>query len=51
MARLKLNERFEFITGDPEAAEKIPEWCEMRGYRLLESGTANDGRHRFIIQK
>lgn len=51
LARLKPGESLEFITGDSEAAEKIPEWCDARGYTLLGSGFAPDGRHRFLIQK
>jgi TusA-related sulfurtransferase len=51
MARLKPGERFEFVTGDVSAVEKIPDWCEMRGYTLLESGPSADGRQRFVIQK
>ena len=51
LARLKPGESLEVITGDAEAADKIPEWCDARGYTLLSSGLAPDGRHRFLIQK
>ena len=51
MGRLKPGERFEYITSDADAAEKIPPWCDMRGYTLLESGPSTDGRQRFVIQK
>ena len=51
LARLKPGERLEFITGDAEASEKIPPWCDARGYTLLESGPSDDGRQRFLIQK
>lgn len=51
LARLAPGERLEFITGDPEAADKIPAWCDLRGYTLLESGPTPDQRQRFVIQK
>jgi len=51
LARLKQGESLEFITGDAEAADKIPDWCDVRGYSLLGSGLTPDGRHRFLIQK
>ena len=51
LARLKPGESLEFITGDSQAADKIPEWCDARGYTLLGSGPTPDGRYRFLIQK
>jgi TusA-related sulfurtransferase len=51
LARLKPGEALEYITGDPEAGEKIPPWCDARGYTLLKSGPTPDGRQRFLIQK
>ncbi len=30
LARLKPGEVLEFITADPEAADKIPAWCDAR---------------------
>jgi TusA-related sulfurtransferase len=51
LARLSPGETLEFITGDSEAAEKIQEWCDTRGYILLSSDAAADGRQRFLIQK
>ena len=51
MARLQPGERFEFITADPTATDKIPDWCDLRGFTLLDSGPAGNGRQRFIIQK
>jgi len=51
LARLKPGEVFEFITGDPAAGDKIPEWCDLRGYTLLDQRVLPDGRGRFLIQK
>jgi TusA-related sulfurtransferase len=51
LARLQPGETLAFTTSDPEAEEKIPEWCDARGYTLLESGLSDDGRLRFVIQK
>ena len=51
LARLKSGEIFEFITGDHLAGEKIPNWCDQRGYLLLENSVMPDGRLRFLIQK
>lgn len=51
MARLGPGEVLEFITGDLTADTKLPTWCEMRGYRLLEHSELPDGRWRFLIQK
>lgn len=51
LARLKPGETLSFVTSDPEAEDKIPEWCDARGYTLLSSGPSEDGRQRFLIQK
>ena len=51
LARLRPGEILEFITGDPDAHEKIPAWCEIRDYSLLESGYTADGRGRFLIAR
>ena len=51
LARLQPGAVMEFISGDLEAGEKVASWCEMRGFTLLESGLASDGRLRFLIQK
>lgn len=53
LAKLAPGQSLEFITSDPSAAEKIPDWCEQRGYMLLEShATADgDGRQRYVIAK
>ncbi len=51
MARLGPGEVLEFITGDLTADAKLPIWCEMRGYTLLEHRELPDGRWRFLIQK
>ncbi len=51
LARLRPGETLEFITTDPGAGEKIPSWCEMRGYTLLSSQVLPDGRHQFLIRR
>jgi TusA-related sulfurtransferase len=51
LAKLKPGEMFEFITGDLSASEKIPEWCDQRGYSLLTSESLPDARLRFLIKK
>lgn len=51
LARLAPGETLEFVTGDPEAAETIPPWCEAREYTLIERTTLTDGRLRFLIRK
>lgn len=51
LARLKPGEALEYITGDPEAGEKVPTWCDHRDYTLLESALLPDGRYRFLIRK
>ncbi len=51
LARLKPGETLAYTTSDPEAGDKIQLWCDERGYTLLESGTSEDGRQRFLIQK
>lgn len=51
LARLAPGDVFAFTSGDPEAPEKIPAWCEARGYTLLESTTLPDGRARFLLRR
>ena len=51
LARLTAGEVLEFITADPEAAEKIPSWCDAREYTLLGSERLPDGRQQFLIRK
>lgn len=51
LARLKPGDIFEFTTSDPTAEEKIPSWCDLREYTLLQHETLPDGRQRFLIQK
>lgn len=51
LAKLAPGETLEFITGDPGANEKIPEWCEARAYTLRSSHLLPDGRWHFLIQK
>jgi TusA-related sulfurtransferase len=51
LAKLKPGEALEFITGDPDAMEKIPAWVDARDYELLESGTTDNGKQRFVIRK
>ena len=48
LARLTPGEVLEFITADPEAADKIPSWCDAREYTLLGSEQLPDGRQRFL---
>lgn len=40
----------EFISGDPQAEEKIRTWTEQRDYSLLACDKLPDGRWRFVIQ-
>ncbi len=51
MHKLEPGETLEFITGDTSAANRIAEWCDMRGYTLLTHDKAQDGRLRFVLQK
>ena len=51
LARLKPGEVLEFITDDPEAGEKISDWCDARDYTLLGQESLPGGRQRFLIQK
>jgi TusA-related sulfurtransferase len=51
LARLKPGDALEFITDDPEAGDKISDWCDARDYTLLGQETLSDGRQRFLIQK
>jgi len=51
LTKLQPGETLAFTTGDPEAGDKIPPWCDERGYTLLSSGSSEDGRQRFLIQK
>jgi len=51
LSRLKPEEIFEFVTSDPDAGEKIPTWCDARGYTLLDNQPLPDGRQRFLIRK
>jgi TusA-related sulfurtransferase len=51
LARLAPGETLEFITSDPEADDKIPPWCEARGYTLLSTQRLANGRQAFLIRK
>jgi TusA-related sulfurtransferase len=51
LARLNPGDVFEFITGDPQAGDKIPEWCDLRDYTLLDQQVLPDSRSRFLIRK
>jgi TusA-related sulfurtransferase len=51
MAKLAPGESFEFVTSDPEAMDRVPDWCDTRGFQLLTSEALPDGRWRFLIQK
>lgn len=51
LAKLRPGEVLEFVTSDPEADEKIPSWCEMRGFELLESKALPEGRRSFRIRR
>jgi TusA-related sulfurtransferase len=49
--RLKQGDVLEFVTSDPQAGDKIPGWCDVRGYTLLATQALQDGRQRFLIRK
>ncbi len=51
LGKLSPGDVFEFVTGDPTAGDKIPDWCDQRGYILLDQQVLADGRHRFLIRK
>jgi TusA-related sulfurtransferase len=41
----------EFVSGDPQAEEKVCAWIEQREYVLLDHSRLPDGRWRFLIQR
>jgi TusA-related sulfurtransferase len=49
LTRLPPGVPFTFITGDLEAVEAIPPWCDMRGYSLLSIERQPDGRWKFVL--
>ncbi len=51
MAKLKIGQVLEFVTSDPSAAEKVPTWCDLRQFVLVDSYQLADGRQRFLIQR
>lgn len=51
MAKLEPGGVLEFVSGDPEAPDKIPSWCDMRGFTLLDQRAEPDGRVRFLIRR
>jgi len=51
MMKLKPGDVLEFITDDPDADAKIPPWCDLREYTLLDSQPLPNGRRRFLIRK
>jgi TusA-related sulfurtransferase len=51
MAKLEPGGVLSFVSGDPEAPEKIPPWCDMRGYTLLDQQALAGGRTRFLIRR
>jgi TusA-related sulfurtransferase len=51
LSRLERGQVLAFVTSDPEATDKIPAWCDVRGYTLLASQVLPDRRQRFLIRK
>lgn len=51
MAKLQSGDVFEFVTGDSNASEEIPSWCELRGYTLLSAEALSGEQWRFLIRK
>lgn len=51
MAKLEPGGVLAFVSGDPEAPDKIPPWCDARGYALLGQHVESDGRVRFLIRR
>ena len=49
LMRLPPGMPFTFITSDPEAAEAIPDWCDARGFSLLESDRQSDNHWKFVL--
>jgi len=52
LTKLAEGEPFEFLTSDPDAPGAIPEWCDLRGFTLLNYEPAEsrtDGRARFVL--
>lgn len=49
LAKLEPGGVLAFVSGDPEAPEKIPPWCDARGFMLLDQQASSDGRIRFLI--
>ncbi len=51
MRHLAPGDCFEFISTDPEARERVAEWCDLRGYCLLSSEAMLENGWRLLIQK
>jgi len=51
MQQLTEGETFEFVSTDPNAAEQIIPWAEMRGYDLLDITRIDDTQTRYLIRR
>ncbi|MCC7208016.1 MAG: sulfurtransferase TusA family protein [Anaerolineae bacterium] len=51
MAKLEPGGVLAFVSGDPDAPDKIPTWCDERGFTLLGHQPEPDGRVRFLIRR
>jgi len=49
LMRLPPGAPFTFVTADPNAAEAIPPWCDLRGFSLLSAQRESDGRWKFEL--
>jgi len=51
MQKLAPGEVFEFISSDPNAANELIPWIEMRGFELLDFQEIADHQIRFLIRR
>jgi TusA-related sulfurtransferase len=51
MHQLAEGETLEFVSTDPNAADQIIPWAEMRGFDLLETTRIDETQTRYLIRR
>ena len=51
LMRLPPGAPFTFVTSDPDAAETIASWCDLRGYSLSSIHREPDGHWKFELYR